>query len=118
MLASDNEKSRNERVAIMAKAFNTGRQYNPPFGQVIGYALIRKNKPDEFGVTCNVAFYDLDRGINGVFYNIPYYEDEAAMQQAVLAAYDRGNYQSILHGDTYDDVKWAAEQFRKNEVKK
>lgn len=101
----------------MDKAFSTGRQYNPPHSQVIGYAITRRSK-DEFGPICNVAFYDLDRGINGVLYNVPYYEDEAAMQQAILAAYDRGNYGSILHGDTYDDVKWAAEQFRKNEVKK
>lgn len=71
--------------APVIHAFQTGRQYTAQ-GQRIAYVEVGRNT-DDFGALVEVAFYDIDRGIDGRL-KVWASTGEVVTNAAVLQSYD------------------------------
>jgi len=90
---------------MIIQAFNTGRTYTRE-GQRIAYTVVSRDA-DDFLQLATVAFYDVDRMVDGVL-TIAVDPEAAVKDRDVLNAYDRGGYGYIADYALRDQLKTAA----------
>jgi len=86
-------------------AFNTGRTYTRE-GQRIAYTETGRDA-DEFLQLATVAFYDVDRMVDGLL-TVAVDAGAPVTDRAVLSAYDHGGYGYIADYALRDQLKAAA----------
>ena len=88
-------------LAHQIHTFNTGRCYGPQ-KQRIAWTIQNINN-DSFGISYLVAFYDVDRGINGVVIL-----DKEPTDDALLYVYDRCEYTTLYDQEISNKLLSAA----------